>query len=325
MKTLLIRSGGLGDTALSLFAAQWLSSEQGRDVTVMVQRRHTQVAELFGFDAVSEEECDFQSAFSTPSSRLAETLKLFDAVIAIKKDVGNLREAFKGKLARIDPLPPADCAMPYPMFIIHEAARELGVDPPQELPQLEPRIRWTKPFSSHLVLAIGSGSLAKNWPLHNFIRLVEVARENSFEKFTAIIGPAEMERDPGAVKSLAGISGVSSLANPSIRELASAIAGASLFVGADSGVTHLASLIGTPTVALFGPTNPVVWRPAGDRVTVINSPSGRMDDIAVEKVFEAIICRRGDPVGRPRRAVHEPPLRNGLSDQVEMKGINAHG
>jgi hypothetical protein len=336
MKALLIRSGGLGDTALSLFAAQWISSALGHDVTVMVQRRHIQLAELFGFDAVSEEECDFQSAFATPSSRLVDALKRFDAVIAIKKETGNLRAAVKGEFARIAPLPPADCALPYPMFIIHGAADALGVDPPQTLPRLEPRIEWKrvllshcKPFAPaqgklrvgatrwvarsekgdppgrpynqddisalhqqparHLVFAIGSGSLTKNWPLYNFMRLIEFARANGFEKFTAIIGPAEMERDPGAVKSLSAISGVCALIAPSIHDLASAIAGASVFVGADSGVTHLASLTGTPTVALFGPTNPVVWRPVGDRVTVIRAPSGLMDDVTVESVVEAII------------------------------------
>lgn len=290
MKTLLIRSGGLGDTLLSLFAAKWLSSAHGHDVTMMLQRRHTELAGLFGFDSVSEEECDFQSAFTTPSSRLVESLKPFDSVIAIKKETGNLRGAVKAEFARIAPLPPADCALPYPMFIIHGVANSLGVDPPETLPRLEPKVKWVRPLSSHLVFAVGSGSLTKNWPLHNFMRLVELARADGFEKFTAIIGPAEMERDPGVAKSLSGISGVCALIAPSLHDLASELAGASVFVGADCGVTHLASLIGAPTVALFGPTDQRVWGPVGDRVTVIHAPSGRMEDIAVKTIFEAITC-----------------------------------
>jgi hypothetical protein len=359
MKTLLIRAGALGDTALSLFAAQWLSSAHEHDVTVMVQSRHIPVANLFGFDAVSEEECDFQSAFSTPSSRLVDALKPFDSVIAIKKDTGNLRMAINGQFARIAPLPSADCALPYPMFVIHGAAEALGIDPPETLPRLEPKIKWVGPLLSHcesfapaqgelrvgatrwvarrkkgdpldspcnnlvrdrhgrqrlphddistlfqqpaghLVFAVGSGSLTKNWPLHNFIRLIELARSNGFDKFTAIIGPAEMERDPAPAKSLAAISGVCALIAPSLHDLADEIAGASVFVGADSGVTHLASLIQAPTVALFGPSNPVVWGPVGARVAVIQAPSKRMDDITVESVIGSIICCRGDQVGRP--------------------------
>lgn len=286
MKTLLIRSGGLGDTLLSLFAAKWLSSAHGHEVTMMVQRRHTELAGLFCFDAVSEEECDFQSAFATPSSRLVESLKRFDTVIAIKKETGNLRGAVKGELACIAPLPPPDYALPYPMFIIHGAADALGVDPPEKLSRLEPKIKWAKPSESRIVFAVGSGSLAKNWPFHNFIRLMELARANGFEKFTAITGPAEMERTPEIV-SVFESNGADVIVSPSIINLATVLSNASAYVGADCGVTHLASLIGTPTVALFGPTDQRVWGPVGDRVAVIRAPSGRMNAIIVEIVIEA--------------------------------------
>lgn len=46
-----------------------------------------------------------------------------------------------------------------------------------------------------------------------------------------------------------------------IRELAAVIARAALFVGADSGVMHIAAAMGTPLVAVFGPTNPLAWAP----------------------------------------------------------------
>jgi ADP-heptose:LPS heptosyltransferase len=47
------------------------------------------------------------------------------------------------------------------------------------------------------------------------------------------------------------------------------LAQASLFVGQDSGVTHLAGLMGVRTVALFGPTDPARWAPSGPKVTVL--------------------------------------------------------
>jgi heptosyltransferase III len=43
---------------------------------------------------------------------------------------------------------------------------------------------------------------------------------------------------------------------------------AELFLGHDSGVTHLAALLGTSTVVLFGPTDPARWAPRGAAVTV---------------------------------------------------------
>ncbi len=55
----------------------------------------------------------------------------------------------------------------------------------------------------------------------------------------------------------------------SIRLLAGVLSQVDLFLGHDSGVTHLAALLGTPTVALFGPTESARWAPRGRAVTVI--------------------------------------------------------
>jgi ADP-heptose:LPS heptosyltransferase len=41
-----------------------------------------------------------------------------------------------------------------------------------------------------------------------------------------------------------------------------------MYVGNDSGITHLAAAVGTPVLALFGPTDPTVWAPRGANVTV---------------------------------------------------------
>lgn len=309
MKTLLIRSGGMGDTALSMFAAQWLSSAMGRDVTVMFQRRHLEIAGLFGFNAVSEEECDFQSAFTAPSPRLVSALKPFESVVVIKKEAGELSKAATAEFVQVDPLPPLDCAIPYPMFIIQEAAKALVVNPPEKLPSLTPRIKWRRPLSGHLVFTVGSGSLAKSWPLRNFMKLIETARSAGFETFTAIMGPAEVERTPSVVEELESIGGISVLICPSIHGIGTAIASASVFVGADSGVTHLAAMIGAPTVALFGPTNPAVWGPIGDHVTIIRSASGLMEDVTAAAVADGMLhyarrfpqpaeierCRRDQP------------------------------
>ena len=55
----------------------------------------------------------------------------------------------------------------------------------------------------------------------------------------------------------------------SLRVLAGILAQTDLFLGHDSGVTHLASLLGTPTVGLFGPTDPARWAPRGNSVTIV--------------------------------------------------------
>jgi len=52
----------------------------------------------------------------------------------------------------------------------------------------------------------------------------------------------------------------------SLLDLAEWIAGARLYIGNDSGITHLAAAVGVPTLALFGPTDPRVWAPRGATV-----------------------------------------------------------
>ena len=57
-----------------------------------------------------------------------------------------------------------------------------------------------------------------------------------------------------------------------ILTVAGVLAHARLFLGQDSGVTHLAGLLGVRTVALFGPTDPARWAPRGTHVTIMQGP-----------------------------------------------------
>ena len=53
-----------------------------------------------------------------------------------------------------------------------------------------------------------------------------------------------------------------------LYDLACWLARARLYVGNDSGITHLAAAVGTPVLALFGPSDPAVWAPRGPNVRV---------------------------------------------------------
>jgi lipopolysaccharide heptosyltransferase I len=85
-------------------------------------------------------------------------------------------------------------------------------------------------------------------------------------------GPGERERAE-AIVALSG--GAAALAPPSPPAASARLAArAALFVGADTGPTHLAAAAGTPTVALFGPTDPGRFGPVGPRVRVLRDGSG---------------------------------------------------
>jgi ADP-heptose:LPS heptosyltransferase len=70
-----------------------------------------------------------------------------------------------------------------------------------------------------------------------------------------------------------------------LYELACWLASARVYIGNDSGITHLAAAVGTPVVAVMGATDPAVWAPRGERVRVVSG--GSLDGISTEDVLEA--------------------------------------
>ncbi|HET9132402.1 MAG TPA: glycosyltransferase family 9 protein, partial [Terriglobia bacterium] len=71
-----------------------------------------------------------------------------------------------------------------------------------------------------------------------------------------------------------------------LRAVAEELRRCRVFIGNDSGITHLAAYLGCPTIALFGPTDPRIWAPIGRRVTILRRmPLG---DISVEEIRKLI-------------------------------------
>ncbi|MFA5058011.1 MAG: glycosyltransferase family 9 protein, partial [Opitutaceae bacterium] len=82
-------------------------------------------------------------------------------------------------------------------------------------------------------------------------------------------------------------SGVEVSENLPLPALAVQLAQCRLFLGHDSGLSHLAAAVGTPCVLLFGPTDPAMWAPPGGHVRVIRRGE-TLDAIAIEEVLAAV-------------------------------------
>jgi heptosyltransferase-2 len=123
-----------------------------------------------------------------------------------------------------------------------------------------------------LALAPGSGQARKNWPLAHYY---EVSRALSWEhglKVVWVAGPAEEARIP-YLEALARAQGQVLLANRPLARVARVLSRCRLYIGNDSGLTHLAAAVGGPEIlALFGPTDPRVWAPLGPKVRVLTAP-----------------------------------------------------
>jgi heptosyltransferase-3 len=108
----------------------------------------------------------------------------------------------------------------------------------------------------------GAGAEWKRWPATRFATLTTILQQQGHE-VVVIEGPA----DSGCVAAMGWRGAV--VCERSLSELALLLREGSAYVGNDSGITHLAALLGVPTIALFGPTHPLTWAPLGPRVRVL--------------------------------------------------------
>jgi len=131
-----------------------------------------------------------------------------------------------------------------------ELLREMGLDPREKLVIIQP----------------GSGGPAKCWHLDNFLAIAKELSSKDI-KVIFLLGPAESDRFSDAmIKKINSVARC--LTDLSLTQVLMLLSCADGFVGNDSGITHLAAGLGVRTLAVFGPTNPAVYRPIGPTVTV---------------------------------------------------------
>jgi ADP-heptose:LPS heptosyltransferase len=128
-----------------------------------------------------------------------------------------------------------------------------------------------------VVVHPGSGSATKRWPVENFAALIETLETQLRVRTVIVAGYAETAIG-SRLRALIHTAKPLVAENWPLLPTASLIGQATVFVGHDSGLTHLAAALQRPTVAIFGPTDPEVWGPRGNHVTVIpmlKAPAGR--------------------------------------------------
>ncbi len=154
------------------------------------------------------------------------------------------------------------------------------------------------PVGSVPLIAIhpGSGSKEKNWPFQEYLSVMRGLHETTSAYFLIIEGPADTAVVERIKRELDTIPFVL-LQNLELPLLASLLQHCSLFIGNDSGITHMAAAVDIPTIAMFGPTDPRTWAPRGERVMIMNKSaedktgwewigSGKVLDTALEIITE---------------------------------------
>ena len=123
-----------------------------------------------------------------------------------------------------------------------------------------------------LTVAPGSGQAKKTWPLSHYFEVIRTLAWEYGLHVAWLAGPAETAWLP-YLRGMAESQGHSLLAGLPLRQVAHVLARTRLYIGGDSGITHLAAAARARHVlALFGPTDPRVWAPFGENITVLTVP-----------------------------------------------------
>jgi heptosyltransferase III len=139
-----------------------------------------------------------------------------------------------------------------------------------------------------LALHPGSGGERKNWALENWRELGDWLVD-SMQPFTllVVIGEADESRAQQLKESWAKRP-VCFAQNLPLPQVAALLERCAVFIGHDSGISHLAAAVGTPSLLLFGPTDPEIWAPVGENVRILRAPEGNLRALEFQTVRDAL-------------------------------------
>ena len=289
---LILHQGALGDFILALPSLEVLrrAFPQARSV-IMGYPRILELIEnrFYAEEILSIDQKGMASFFVRGGPldlRLSQFFKTFDLIAVFGKNgegnlIGNLNRVCEGRILHINPFPRWDGGIHLIDHLLMELSR-YGFSASEGTPKLflnESDRAWAREYwmgkgvtaeerDTVIIIHPGSGSKKKVWPLDRFLKLTEVLQQHLSSRILVVLGPAEgpetrkiFENErPGFFILAKGLS---------LIQLASVMEGCRLFVGNDSGISHLAAALGIPTLAIFGPTDPKVWSPRGKNVMVI--------------------------------------------------------
>lgn len=222
----------------------------------------------------------------------AATCQIFAATqrvlaYAVDQHVGRqLRRAFAGPVLLWDPRPPADFRGHIVDHLL-SPLRQWGLPVGNRTPHIALRPQdygYVEALAAapEVVIHLGSGSPTKCWPAANFHALASALQKRGWH-VALLCGPVERERQ-------LSVGDLPALHPPDLRSLAGLLAKAALFIGNDSGPGHIAAAVGTPTLTLFGPTDPRLWAPPGKCSQVLRAPAADIAAIPTAAAIDAALA-----------------------------------
>ena len=190
------------------------------------------------------------------------------------------------RILTLNALLPTDYSGHMATFYREQLPGPLGSAMQQEIEQIGRHgIAAGRRESARILLHPGSGSRAKCWPAQNYARLAERLVLDGCP-VAILLGEVEAERfSDGQLRALADAAPI--LRPADYLQLADELLNCRLLITNDNGPGHLAAILGTRVLSLFGPTNPANWHPLGPQTRVLIADP--LNSLPVDRVYEAAI------------------------------------
>ncbi|MBN1163247.1 MAG: glycosyltransferase family 9 protein [Candidatus Krumholzibacteriota bacterium] len=136
------------------------------------------------------------------------------------------------------------------------------------------------------VIHPGAGKKRNVWGADKFASLARTLNDRHALTVIVVGGPADNEAVDDFLKHFPSAPVL--VSSPAPGFLAALMKKAAVTICNDTGIMHIAGAAGARCVAVFGPTDPLRWKPVGDRVVAVRSRDGRLQSLGVEEV-EAVV------------------------------------
>jgi heptosyltransferase-2 len=140
-----------------------------------------------------------------------------------------------------------------------------------------------------VALAPGAVGPGKAWPVEHYAALARQLTEDGHTVWV-LGGPNEIAL--AAQITAAGGKAVRDFTGNDLRHAAVALAAADAVVANDSGLMHISAAIGTPTIAIFGPSSPTHWAPLNPLAAILEPPGEELKERARVEGNAAVVHRR---------------------------------
>ena len=306
MNLLIIRPGALGDTLMVLPAVVNLSGRV--NITLVARQPGLSFVRDFVSCALDLDGAGWHRLFLENPAEEGLPVARADVVVVFSNDEDgvirrNLNTYFSDTPIHLFPSFPAKGEKTHVARYISNCIKSVGlpVDPRAafENAVTNPLMKRERPHQTCKTVVVhpGSGGVKKNLSPDFWLKVLSrVVREPGLKKLAPwlLLGPAEFSLHSFFKKNLESTQWKICIC-PDNETLIGFLEKACLYLGHDSGITHLAAMLGIPTVALFKESSSVQWHPLGPAVRIIQKKGPGVE--LIEEVLKAAIDLSHTPDG----------------------------